>query len=69
MGEETVFLYNIRIDPYERFNLVNVRPDIAMELINKLAGYQNSSLPILDPKNDLRLVTFFYSMISILSSW
>lgn len=54
MADKMVLLYNIRVDPYETINLVNVRPDIAMNLLGRLARYDNSSLPVQDPKNDRR---------------
>ena len=55
---ETVFLYNLRMDPSEQFNLVDVMPGIAMEMLTKLKGYQNSSIPAHRPQLDPRLVKF-----------
>lgn len=52
--DTSILLYNIRLDPLERVNLVNVRTDVALELLYKLAVYQNSSFPLMDPKNDRR---------------
>lgn len=52
----TVFLYNLRMDPSEQFNLVDVMPGVAMEMLTKLKGYQSTSLPAHRPQLDQRYV-------------
>ena len=46
------------MDPSEQFNLVDVMPGIAMEMLTKLKGYQNSSIPAHRPQLDPRFVKF-----------
>jgi len=53
-GFSNVQLYNIAMDPSETTNLIDMRPDIALDLLGKLAEYQKTALLPNYPKNDRR---------------
>ncbi|XP_022088361.1 arylsulfatase B-like isoform X2 [Acanthaster planci] len=50
--DQTVWLFNIRDDPYERYDKSAERPDIVEVLITRLQEHYTSSVPIIYPPDD-----------------
>ena len=51
---KNIWLFDISSDPLEKTDLFESHQDIAVDLLNKLAEYQATAVPVRYPKNDLR---------------
>ena len=51
---KNVWLFDISKDPTEKTDLFDSHRDIAVDMLNKLAEYQATALPVRYPPNDLR---------------
>lgn len=46
---ESLFLFNLRTDPYETFNLVDIMPNVANDLLKALAKYKGGAVKAHNP--------------------
>uniref|UniRef100_A0A3B3WUU8 Sulfatase N-terminal domain-containing protein n=1 Tax=Poecilia mexicana TaxID=48701 RepID=A0A3B3WUU8_9TELE len=51
---KTVWLFNIRSDPFERRDLADQRPDVVQQLLERLAHYNRTAVPVYFPPDDPR---------------
>uniref|UniRef100_A0AAY4CJS9 Sulfatase N-terminal domain-containing protein n=1 Tax=Denticeps clupeoides TaxID=299321 RepID=A0AAY4CJS9_9TELE len=51
---KSLWLFNVTADPYERNDLSAVRPDVAKQLLARLAYYNRTSVPVRYPTEDPR---------------
>lgn len=47
-----VWLFNITADPYERQDLSQQRPDVVLQLLGRLAFYNQTAVPVYFPPDD-----------------
>lgn len=53
-GHRSVWLFNIRADPWERHDLADHRPEVVQLLLNRLAQYNRTAVPVSYPPDDPR---------------
>ena len=51
---KNIWLFDMSKDPNEETDLFNSHRDIAVDMLNKLAEYQATAVPVRYPPNDLR---------------
>ncbi|KAM8847726.1 arylsulfatase I-like [Synchiropus picturatus] len=51
---QSVWLFNISRDPYERFDLSQQRPDVVKQLMARLVYYNRTAVPVRYPSEDAR---------------
>lgn len=51
---QSVWLFNITADPYERQDLADHRPDVVQQLLARLAYYNQTAVPVYFPPDDPR---------------
>ncbi|XP_030015287.1 arylsulfatase I-like isoform X2 [Sphaeramia orbicularis] len=51
---KSVWLFNITADPYERQDLADQRPDVVRQLLDRLAYYNRTAVPVYFPPDDPR---------------
>ncbi|XP_070397643.1 arylsulfatase I isoform X1 [Nothobranchius furzeri] len=52
--KKTVWLFNITGDPYERYDLADQRTDVVKQLLDRLAYYNQTTVPVYFPPDDPR---------------
>ena len=58
---KNIWLFDIVSDPLEKTDLFESRQDIAVDLLNRLAEYQSTAVPVRYPKHDLRCNPKFHN--------
>ncbi|KAM9844969.1 arylsulfatase I-like, partial [Aulostomus maculatus] len=53
-SHKNVWLFNITGDPYERQDLADQRPDVVLQLLARLAYYNQTAVPVYFPPDDPR---------------
>lgn len=51
---KSVWLFNIATDPFERRDLADRRPDVVQQLLERLAHYNRTAVPVYFPPDDPR---------------
>ncbi|PIO32956.1 hypothetical protein AB205_0133080, partial [Aquarana catesbeiana] len=53
-ARKSVWLYNITADPFERYDLSALKPEIVKELLLRIAYYNHTAIPVRYPNEDPR---------------
>lgn len=51
-GNESVYLFNLKADPTEHYNLADVYPDLVATMKQRLIEYRKTMVPADNPPND-----------------
>ncbi|XP_063047336.1 arylsulfatase I [Engraulis encrasicolus] len=52
LAAKSVWLFNVTADPYERFDLSDVRPEVVRMLMERIAEYNRTAVPPQNPPDD-----------------